>query len=208
MELSCWSVFWTIPIFWAAHRWNGGHGPGVRLVEVSWIRILGLCWTQKWPEVVDIGRSARSPVILVIYAEGNDLCVLKTAELLTVMQADCLVLFCLLSVLSCFLWNALVAAHGAHRIYLEPLCYAGMMKNMATWQHRDLLTRLIVRYTDCTVKVVIVCNSPRREAYNELGAAASLLRTLLHREVLCGFHRRLWGRRRLYTAWAGCWFLP
>lgn len=47
---------------------------------------------MRWPQVlsaaVDIGRSSRGPVILVIHAGGNDVCSMRMDELLTLMKAD------------------------------------------------------------------------------------------------------------------------
>lgn len=106
----------------------------------------------------------------------------------------------------CPLWKALVAAHGAFRISMEPQCCAGLMEDVTTWQHCDLLPGLIVHYADSTVQVFVFCNGPRREAFNQLGPVDFLARSLLHRHVLRAFHRWLWGWKWLFIAWAGCWF--
>lgn len=45
-------------------------------------------WTQVLPEAKEIRYASHSPVVLVLHAGGNDLCLLKRAELLTIMRAD------------------------------------------------------------------------------------------------------------------------
>ncbi|XP_069838464.1 uncharacterized protein [Dendropsophus ebraccatus] len=66
----------------------GGLNLGFRDLDVNWRGIRGLRWPQVLPEVVDIGRGATSPVILVLHAGGNDLCSMRMAELMTLMRAD------------------------------------------------------------------------------------------------------------------------
>ncbi|XP_040278588.1 uncharacterized protein LOC120999931 isoform X1 [Bufo bufo] len=78
-------------IFWAAQRAEcrpGGRMLGFREVDVSWRGIRGLKWSQLLTEVVDIGFHSRGPVILVIHAGGNDLCLSRLAELMTLMRSD------------------------------------------------------------------------------------------------------------------------
>ncbi|KAM3920320.1 uncharacterized protein RB166_014717, partial [Leptodactylus fuscus] len=78
-------------VFWAAQRAEvrpGGRSLGFREMEVEWRGIRGLKWCQVLPEAISIGQAAPPPVILVIHAGGNDLCVLRVAELLTLMRAD------------------------------------------------------------------------------------------------------------------------
>ncbi|XP_040261978.1 uncharacterized protein LOC120977888 [Bufo bufo] len=75
-------------LFWAGQRAEsrpGGRCLGFRNVEVIW---RGLRWSQVLPETVYLSTFARSPVILVIHAGGNDLCLLKVAELITLIRAD------------------------------------------------------------------------------------------------------------------------
>lgn len=78
-------------LFWAAQRADsrpGGRQLGFRNVEVTWRGRRGLRWLQVLPEAIDISRNSRSPVVLVIHAGGNDLCLLRLPELLTLVRAD------------------------------------------------------------------------------------------------------------------------
>ncbi|KAM3936834.1 uncharacterized protein RB166_001414 [Leptodactylus fuscus] len=78
-------------VFWAAQRAEvrpGGKSLGFREMEVKWRGIRGLKWCQVLPEAISIGQAAPPPVILVIHVGGNDLCVLRVAELITLMRAD------------------------------------------------------------------------------------------------------------------------
>lgn len=45
-------------------------------------------WHQVLSAAVEIGRAARSPVILVIHAGGNDMCFLRMDEMITLIRAD------------------------------------------------------------------------------------------------------------------------
>ncbi|XP_077154645.1 uncharacterized protein LOC143817270 isoform X1 [Ranitomeya variabilis] len=78
-------------IFWAGQRAEfrpGGRNLGFRGLNFSWRGIKGLQWPQVLPEIVDISKEARSPVVLVLHAGGNDLCSYKIAELITIMKSD------------------------------------------------------------------------------------------------------------------------
>ncbi|XP_044124736.1 uncharacterized protein LOC122919648 [Bufo gargarizans] len=78
-------------LFWAGQRAEtrpGGRSLGFRNVEVIWRGIRGLRWSQVLPESVHLSTLARPPVILAIHAGGNDLCLLKVAELITLIRAD------------------------------------------------------------------------------------------------------------------------
>ncbi|KAM3936568.1 uncharacterized protein RB166_008366 [Leptodactylus fuscus] len=78
-------------VFWAAQRAEvrpGGKSLGFREMDVEWRGIRGLKWCQVLPEAISIGQVAPPPVILVIHAGGNDLCVMRVAELITLMRAD------------------------------------------------------------------------------------------------------------------------
>ncbi|XP_044157235.1 uncharacterized protein LOC122943508 [Bufo gargarizans] len=75
-------------LFWACQRAEsrpGGRCLGFQNVEVIW---RGLRWSQVLPETVHLSTLARSPVILVNHAGGNDLCLLKVAGLITLIRAD------------------------------------------------------------------------------------------------------------------------
>ncbi|KAM3918948.1 uncharacterized protein RB166_013686 [Leptodactylus fuscus] len=78
-------------IFWAAQRAEnrpGGKSLGFREIEVEWRGIRGLKWCQVLPEAISVGQHSSPPVILVVHAEDNNLCVLCVAELITLMRAD------------------------------------------------------------------------------------------------------------------------
>ncbi|CAJ0965068.1 unnamed protein product [Ranitomeya imitator] len=50
--------------------------------------IRGLQWPQVFPEIIDIAREAKGPIILVLHAGRNDLCFYKLAELMTMIRFD------------------------------------------------------------------------------------------------------------------------
>ncbi|KAM4019920.1 uncharacterized protein ACNLHF_000525 [Anomaloglossus baeobatrachus] len=87
-------VIWLLGhsyIFWAGQRAEnrpGGRALGFRGFEVNWRGVRGLIWPQVIPEVVEIARSALTPVVLVIHAGGNDLGARRLAELITTMRSD------------------------------------------------------------------------------------------------------------------------
>lgn len=55
---------------------------------MNWRGRRGLRWSQVLPEAIEISRTASRPVVLVIHAGGNDLCLMRLAELLTLVRAD------------------------------------------------------------------------------------------------------------------------
>lgn len=65
----------------------GGRSLGFQF-EVFWRGIGGLCWHQVLSAAVEIGRSARGPVILVIHAGGNDMCFMRMDEMIPLIRAD------------------------------------------------------------------------------------------------------------------------
>ncbi|XP_056397708.1 uncharacterized protein LOC130293230 [Hyla sarda] len=66
----------------------GGRSLGCGNVEPHWRGIPGMRWTRVLTEVVDIARTVRSGVILVVHAGGNDLCYSRVPDLITLMKAD------------------------------------------------------------------------------------------------------------------------
>lgn len=91
---SCVPDIWLLGhsyVFRAAQRAEyrpGGHNLGFYHARVSWRGVGGLRWHRVLHEVVDISRSVRGPVILLIHAGGNDVCSVRLEELITIMKAD------------------------------------------------------------------------------------------------------------------------
>ncbi|XP_073515221.1 uncharacterized protein [Phyllobates terribilis] len=78
-------------IYWAEKRTKvrpGGRNMGFHNTYFNWRGIRGLRWPQVLMEVIEIGREATGPVILVIHAGGNDLGHYKSAELMAIMKLD------------------------------------------------------------------------------------------------------------------------
>lgn len=78
-------------IFWAGQRAAcrpGGLNLGFEEVEKFWRGIQDLKRSQILPEAVAISRKNCGPVFLVVHAGGNELCFLKIAELIMLMQTD------------------------------------------------------------------------------------------------------------------------
>ncbi|XP_069812924.1 uncharacterized protein [Dendropsophus ebraccatus] len=87
-------VVWLIGhsyIYWAAQRAAhrpGGRTLGFRDLEVHWKGVKGLRWAEVLSQAIEVGRTVSSPVVLVIHAGGNDLCVLRLNELLIIIRSD------------------------------------------------------------------------------------------------------------------------
>ncbi|XP_069592258.1 uncharacterized protein [Ranitomeya imitator] len=99
---SCRPTVWVVGhsfVYWACKRAKlrtGGTNFGFPNLEVNWRGIRGLRWRQIFPELVDIAKKAKGPVVLVLHAGGNDLGKRKGAELYTVMSTDIDRFVCLL----------------------------------------------------------------------------------------------------------------
>ncbi|XP_077137893.1 uncharacterized protein LOC143804036 [Ranitomeya variabilis] len=78
-------------IYWAKKRAEqrpGGVNLGFRNVVVNWRGIRGLQWEKIFPEVINIAKRAKGPVILVLHAGGNDLGKRRCIDLSSTMTAD------------------------------------------------------------------------------------------------------------------------
>lgn len=78
-------------LYWAALRADcrpGGRSLGFRNIVATWRGIRGLRWARVLQEALEISQLSSPPVILVLHAGGNDLCIMRLSELLTLMRAD------------------------------------------------------------------------------------------------------------------------